>query len=1565
MDTLYLELKEAGTNKIELRYRTLESLEYVSTARDGMTIESMVRDADASYDTSHPEPPERIGKRLYQWLNGQERLLERVISEFRSDRIVIAIDISRRLASLPWETLHDGSRFLVERRHPEILTIRWKKGHGPNPERENRPLRVLFMATAPTDVNPVLDHDLEEALIISKTERQKLTLVVEESGNLEQLGYLASGYGHDGFDVIHLSGHAALSGGEPFFYTENEFGEAVRAKARDIHDALPHGPKLIFLSGCWTGATADLGAASSLAERIIDLGAKAALAWGRRVRDEVAANAAAEIYRRLADGDDLPTAILHAYRYLISEKEPSWHTLRAFVYGDIPPPYVTPSKWPNRKDPLFLKASAPAYLGGKSSGGKVADAKSFVGRRREIQRCLRAMSSLSEHTGVLIWGMGGLGKSSLANRVLLRLSPDVKRVIISDRSNNRIDMQRVVNGIADSIPDSMRNRLLAPVADRIGHNKLGLGVGEYERRLRDVLHELEPPHVFVIDDFEGNFETQDANVIRLDENGLPTAAPDAADAMLGLLKAIQGTDHKLIVTSRYNVPSSLTEGLDAFQLAQLEPQDILKKAKRLEAEHPVAPEVREEYIRRSEGNPRLMEWLYQTGANAASPADAVRQEIDRFRGDIHAEDILSQMSPETREVINRLGVFKIPATAAIVARMFPEGDPEEQIRAAIKLGFVDQIEDELSHEKLYIVSQIVVDSLRITPSQETLSLAAKAACREWCEPLSQSKDPSPKAEPRVREAYRLAELTQQVDALAMSARILGRIWLQTGKEYSQIIRICGRAFESTTDSHLYITLAEALFESGQRLPLTEEDQLDGFQVLERGLETVAQDDQASRCELLEACAMWQSDYGNQLKAKELAIEAYRLCEGSTDPMLKLSTLCELGRIHCDLRDFARGEMYYREAVKLSSGLLSPDDVTRTVISTNMEIALYARNGNDRTVSNLLEESIKLFDNSTSRLNYARTLAWLAQVKLDARSFRLAHDLCLNAINIFRELGSKRGEATALILMARIEMMIDQGKAADWLERAINIGDELRHSGILVNARLYEAELRNALKNPDLAMKALDDAVREAERAGNLYAQVWAASYRCRIALDNELRNVGEAIAVCERMLDRFSTAETPAWAVMLYNGIGDAYTEIGDSEKARESYTKALHLRTAELSPDIAYTQFQLAEFYARQGRDEEATEHYNRAYQIDREAGNIANCIRDLDAMATMADRGSAHEVALRLANVVIGLRRDMSAKGKEYAASLSRKFLMEAKLGRYGSDLKELEEAEQITLALPSDYDKAVYLDVLAIQRYGLSGYARALEFWRESSEIVATEASAVHLLAAFAETKLGYTMLAVNEDHQAAVQRLRASRAVLRTRLGDNHELVEGLTACILQHGAASPVLNIWCMKPYDALANEPDRSADVLQLLVGADIISFFDPDQGSKILDRIPGVRRDLLASEEFLLPNVRIMDSVDLDGRTYTIRLLSDRSLGTYQTIFEAKIPTNYAVPASQPTNLSALYTWKVTTEPAYDHPIQWVNEDYNLPKNVDAILIEDIIARNLEVVVRKHKEEIIASISR
>ncbi len=245
MQTLHLDLKQVDGNYVELRYFIDNPNQYEKRSLPLTDIADLIQLAERDYYVSaFPEDYKVTGRRLYNWLDGSDRALQALLDKYRGEGIVLAISTpveTRNFASLhhlPWEVLHDGNSFLVQR-VPAIVPVRWVSDSAVKKltiegEPENRALQVVFMATSPVDVQPVLDFEGEEARILEATKRQPLALTVEESGCLSELGYLVDGYGKDYFDVLHLTGHATLQDGQPRFVTETATGEAFYASAEDI-----------------------------------------------------------------------------------------------------------------------------------------------------------------------------------------------------------------------------------------------------------------------------------------------------------------------------------------------------------------------------------------------------------------------------------------------------------------------------------------------------------------------------------------------------------------------------------------------------------------------------------------------------------------------------------------------------------------------------------------------------------------------------------------------------------------------------------------------------------------------------------------------------------------------------------------------------------------------------------------------------------------------------------------------------------------------------------------------------------------------------------------------------------------------------------------------------------------------------------------------------------------------------------------------------------------------------------------------------------------------------------
>lgn len=425
MQILHLDLKLIGDDYAQFRYFWHNPNDYQSYQLSLTEISNLIEKSDANYYTRLPEDYAKTGQNLYNWLDGNERILQRELDKYRREGIVLAISTSERLAHLPWELLHDGKGFLVQRK-PAIIPVRWMTDSQQlsfQNQPHNRALNVVFMATSPRNMEshfPELDFEAEEGSILEATKRSPLYLEVEESGCLTELGYLVESQEKDFFDVVHLTGHATFLSNKPCFVTETEYGDAEYSSAEDIATELQfQHPKLIFLSGCRSGYSQEKNILS-MAEDLLSQGATAVLGWGERVLDTDATLAAAKFYRGLSSGKRVTEALAETYQELIKVSARDWHKLRLYVADNLPGALVTPLRKLGRKPAPFYKKTIDEFRN-EERKFRVVNRENFVGRRRQLQNCLRAFK-LDDKLGVLIHGMGGLGKSTIASRLWERLS---------------------------------------------------------------------------------------------------------------------------------------------------------------------------------------------------------------------------------------------------------------------------------------------------------------------------------------------------------------------------------------------------------------------------------------------------------------------------------------------------------------------------------------------------------------------------------------------------------------------------------------------------------------------------------------------------------------------------------------------------------------------------------------------------------------------------------------------------------------------------------------------------------------------------------------------------------------------------------------------------------------------------------------------------------------------------------------------------------------------------------------------------------------------------------------
>ena len=688
-------------------------------------VDSLLTLAAADYRVMAPDLVQR-GQQLFDWIDRYSGGWLRSVRQ-PAQGLGLTLDVrAAGLRHLPWELLHDGANFLCADPFQWFTPLRRvtppDRKHDWQPQQ--RQLGVLFMASSPEDVQPVLDFEAEESGILQATARKPLDLQVEESGSLQGLAERLTERA-DSPDVIHVSGHADIdkASGQPVFLLEDEVGLCAPATpaelARTLRDA-NSAPRVVFLSGCRTGESSQPDDMLSFSEQVVTAGVPVVLGWALPVGD-VAASQAAALYDKLATGFDIAEAVALARQALLDNHSPYWHLLRCYVDGSALNPLVAKGKLrvrPHDTPQQFLDA-----------GGRVpvCARTAFIGRRRLLQRSLRSLRAWQGDEayaeGILLYGMGGLGKSSTAARLI-------------DRLRNSHEAVVCYGGLDETVLVAALGKALPKAQSLLNDARQTL-----EQRLRDLFEPEDnllcaKPLLLVFDDFEQNIPLARRKLGQADYH------PASLAVLHTVLQAIHDSqsDTRVIVTSRFAVPVPRPCRLHTENPQTLHAADLKKKLAQLPGLQPVAHgggqdqavenALRQRAVDVAAGNPRLLEWLDGVLQERSLPVsallDKLEQEEARFREEVLISELVDAQSPAVRHALACAALYRLPVALAAIEALNDDPHTAQHLQTAAKVGLVEIVPTNhgITHFVSPLLETVLAEELSDADRQP---LAAKAS----------------------------------------------------------------------------------------------------------------------------------------------------------------------------------------------------------------------------------------------------------------------------------------------------------------------------------------------------------------------------------------------------------------------------------------------------------------------------------------------------------------------------------------------------------------------------------------------------------------------------------------------------------------------------------------------------------------------------------------------------------------------------------------------------------------------------------------------------------------------
>ncbi|MGH4024282.1 MAG: CHAT domain-containing protein, partial [Pseudonocardiaceae bacterium] len=549
------------------------------------------------------------------------------------------------------------------------------------------PVKILAAVAAPDESltgNRPLDTEAEmQAVLDAVTDvagDPRAQVQILEVASVQQI---VAALRADAYHVLHLSAHGSPDSVE----LEDEDGGPVSVDTTQLIEALRDAGRpvpLIVLSSCSGGASG----AEALAAGLVRRGAGRVVAMQAPVTDRYAIALAASFYRELVEDPAQPVR-----QALTRARRAAEHRLSATRRDtEAPlPEYGVPTLLTAHADTPLLDIAAPPQSLTRvtvvPAGTSVRELAvgALIGRRTQLRaatavlrRTTAARDRWGAAAGVQLVGVGGIGKTAIAGRVMTRLRADGWVVAVHEGRWDPTALISATAGALTPIPAlaDVAAHLRNPAVDDLDKLDLVRRVLATQRLL------------VVFDDFEQNLSRPGGEAF------LDATVEDAITALCNSAEV-----GAVLVTCRYPLPGP-QDLLVEIPVPSLSPSELARLFLRLPALRDLDPEDRRLLHRTVGGHPRLIEFvdaLLRGGRANLRQVQAKLRDLARREGiditrprplgqavdqamllgsaDILLDELLDLLTPRQRALLDQVAVSRAPMRLDDLAYVLADDSP--------------------------------------------------------------------------------------------------------------------------------------------------------------------------------------------------------------------------------------------------------------------------------------------------------------------------------------------------------------------------------------------------------------------------------------------------------------------------------------------------------------------------------------------------------------------------------------------------------------------------------------------------------------------------------------------------------------------------------------------------------------------------------------------------------------------------------------------------------------------------------------------------------------------------
>ena len=1114
------------------------------------------------------------GKTLFEQVFPDESLRTALTSLRANERLLLVID-DPLVAAIPWEYLRDIEGRLLASRLTLVRAV--SEAHHHDALDFTRPLHLVALPVSPIDDPRLLDTEGEWEHVVSAVSFQgkALTLTRVRPPTLERLERTLTA---ERMTLVHFMGHSDSRDGKGLLAFEDARGRSHLIEAADFAETLAAtNIVLVMLNSCRSALAWDWTSFGNIARGLVREGIPYALGMQFVLPDDAALALSQAFYDFLLQGRSIEEAVRRTRRALEHDT-----TLRktAWLVG-IPVLYTSLREQP--AGPLQLADGQPTIQPDPERIRKTRDltalpqATHFVGRNAEISQTLDALLAYSPADFVVLHGLGGIGKTSLAHAVTERISYAYEdRVLaLSFETFARLDesSQRSIN---EQFAERFYNRLaryyeLDP-AQFSATIDLQQAILQARRHTRSLL---------VLDNIETLIDAlkQDHPMVK------------ALATFVSRLKEGQGS---ILLTSRMMLPADWgtastievpglqdAAGSDLFlALLAQDRQHLAQRAARIALSHRVQGHPLSIQLlagRFSETTIDLATFLTNIEAELAAAKQATPTSLEdpERQKTLYAcmDYSVNRLAPEQRMVLDAVSLFQAPFQSEYVA--YALNDEEQtpvHLQNLLRLGLLTM-------------------EIRTFKEGELLLLDMHPMLRWYIQQQLSGREPA--LLERYGQVYEhLARQAYQNDGGYDQSARMRYLVRQSLPDFEAALQYLLSAEKSSLAYHLAYPY-HRLGQNRQALALYQQAlKIDQELGDVRGVSATQN-----------AMAHVLRQLGKPQEALDLYEQALHTAQEIGEVRGVSATQQSMAHVLRQLGKPQEALDLYEQALHTAQEI----GEVRGVSATQQSMAnVLSELGKPQEALDLYEQALHTAQEIGEVRGVSTTQYAMANVLSELGKPQEALDLYEQALRTYQELGDVRGEALTQNAMANVLRELGKPQEAlDLYEQALHTAQEIGEVREVATTQQSMAVLLSELGKPQEALDLYEQALRTYQELGDVRSVAVTQN-----AMANVLRQLGkpqEALDLYEQALRTKQELGDVRSVAVTQHAMAGMLSELGKPQEALDLYEQAL--RTYQELGDVrsvAATQQSMANVLRQLGKPQEALDLYEQALHTAQEIGEV-----------------------------------------------------------------------------------------------------------------------------------------------------------------------------------------------------------------------------------------------------------------------------------------------------------------------------------------------------------------------